>query len=83
VAFRDADEMAVDDANVVDRLVLEDALRRLRPKHRAVVALHYHHGYGMDEIASILGVPRGTVASRLHHAREVLRAILEKHRNEL
>jgi RNA polymerase sigma-70 factor (ECF subfamily) len=64
-------------------LVVEDALRRLRPKHRAVVALHYLYGYGVDEIASILGVPRGTVASRLHHAREVLRAILEKHRNEL
>jgi RNA polymerase sigma factor (sigma-70 family) len=83
VAFRDTDESAVHDGDVIDRMVVDDALARLRPKHRAVVALHYHHGYGVDEIASILGVPRGTVASRLHHAREILRAILEKHRKAL
>ena len=83
VAFQDSDDAAAHDGDVVDRLVVEDALRRLRPKHRAVVALHYLYGYGVDEIASILDVPRGTVASRLHYAREVLRAILEKHRNEL
>jgi RNA polymerase sigma-70 factor (ECF subfamily) len=63
-------------------LVVEDALRRLHLKHRAVVGLHYHDGYGIDEIASILGIPRGTVASRLHHARAVLRAILQKRESQ-
>jgi RNA polymerase sigma-70 factor (ECF subfamily) len=74
--------MSAEDAPVVERLVVEDALRRLHPKHRAVVGLHYHDGYGIDEIASILGIPRGTVASRLHHARAVLRAILQKRESQ-
>jgi RNA polymerase sigma factor (sigma-70 family) len=82
VAFGESGEVAVHDGDTVDRLLVEDALRRLRPKHRAVIALHYVYGYGVDEIASILSVPRGTVASRLHHARETLRAILDKHRKD-
>jgi RNA polymerase sigma-70 factor (ECF subfamily) len=82
VTFGDAVEPAAHDGSVVDRLLVEDALARLRPKHRAVVALHYIYGYGIDEIASILAVPRGTVASRLHHAREVLRALLGKYRDD-
>jgi RNA polymerase sigma factor (sigma-70 family) len=82
VTFGDSVDPTTRDGSVVDRLLVEDALARLRPKHRAVVALHYIYGYGIDEIASILAVPRGTVASRLHHAREVLRAILGKHRDD-
>ncbi len=82
VSFSDTEDPAFRDAGVVDRLLVEEALRRLRPKHRAVVALHYLDGYGIDEIGSILAIPRGTVASRLHHAREVLRAILAKSRTD-
>jgi RNA polymerase sigma-70 factor, ECF subfamily len=83
VSFGDSDEPGVhEEAAILDRIVVEDALRHLRPKHRAVVALHYLHGYGIDEIGSILGIPRGTVASRLHHARETLRKKLAKHRTE-
>jgi RNA polymerase sigma-70 factor, ECF subfamily len=82
MVLADYPDVAVEDGNTIDRLIVESALRRLRPKHRAVVGLHYVYGYSVDEIASILGVPRGTVASRLHHAREILRAILDKHRNE-
>jgi RNA polymerase sigma-70 factor (ECF subfamily) len=83
VSFGDSDEPGVhEEAGILDRIVVEDALRHLRPKHRAVVALHYLHGYGIDEIGSILGIPRGTVASRLHHARETLRQMLAKHRTE-
>jgi RNA polymerase sigma-70 factor, ECF subfamily len=70
------------DQPVVDRLLVEDALDRLRPKHRSVVALHYLDGYGIDDISSILVIPRGTVASRLHHAREILRTILAEERHE-
>jgi RNA polymerase sigma-70 factor (ECF subfamily) len=82
MVLADYPDVAVEEGNTIDRLMVESALRRLRPKHRAVVGLHYVYGYGVDEIASILGVPRGTVASRLHHAREILRGILDKHRNE-
>lgn len=52
------------------------AVRRLPAGHRAVVALHYLHGYSTEEIGRLLGIPKGTVASRLHHARARLRAVL-------
>jgi RNA polymerase sigma-70 factor, ECF subfamily len=83
VTFVESEAPAIhEEAAIVDRIAVEDALRHLRPKHRAVVALHYLHGYGIDEIGSILEIPRGTVASRLHHARETLRRTLAKHRTE-
>jgi len=55
------------------------AMRRLSADHRAVLDLHYLDGLGVMEIALALGVPAGTVKSRLHHARGRLRAIIESH----
>lgn len=56
-----------------ERAVVREALGRLSPDHRAVVALHLHAGYTVDETARILGVPYDTVRSRLRAAREHLR----------
>jgi RNA polymerase sigma-70 factor (ECF subfamily) len=53
------------------------AVARLTQHHRAVVSLHYGEGLGLAEIAAVLGIPEGTVKSRLHNAREKLRAELE------
>jgi RNA polymerase sigma-70 factor (ECF subfamily) len=55
---------------------LERALRNLSPDHRAVVVLHHYAGLPLAEIAEILGVPYGTVGSRLHHATRALRAAI-------
>jgi RNA polymerase sigma-70 factor (ECF subfamily) len=52
------------------------AIGRLPAGHRAAVALYYLHGYSTEEIGRLLGIPRGTVASRLFHARARLRAAL-------
>lgn len=64
----------------VSELELRDALRRgleaLSPTHRAVLVLHHYSGFPLAEIAEILGVPYGTVGSRLHHAVRALRAEL-------
>ena len=49
------------------------AIRALPPMHRAVVHLFYREDLSVDEIAAVLGVPAGTIKSRLHHAREALR----------
>jgi RNA polymerase sigma-70 factor, ECF subfamily len=65
-----------------DRLLVEAALRRISPKHRAVVVLFYWHGYNLAEIAEVLNVPRGTVASRLHHARNTLASLIEVNKPE-
>ena len=53
---------------VADRDMLEDALARLDPGHRAVVVLHYFLGMPMPEVAAAVGIPLGTAKSRLHHA---------------
>jgi len=53
---------------------LDRALAELSPEHRAVVVLHHYSGLPLGEIAEILGVPYGTVGSRLHHATRALRA---------
>jgi len=49
------------------------ALESLKPEHREILVLKYVQEYHYDEIASLLGIPRGTVMSRLYHARTALR----------
>jgi RNA polymerase sigma-70 factor (ECF subfamily) len=58
------------------RTVLETALARLSPKVRAAVVLHYYHGYTREEVAAALGIPPGTVASRIAKAMHVMRQAL-------
>jgi RNA polymerase sigma-70 factor (ECF subfamily) len=53
------------------------ALRELSPEHRAVVVLRYLLDYTPGEIAAALGLPRGTVNSRLRRALDRLGAELE------
>ena len=62
---------------VVDRDQLERGFRRLSIDHRAVVVLHHYLDLPLEAVADALGVPIGTVRSRLHHAMRGLRAALE------
>ena len=48
--------------------LLDELLSALTPKSRAIVVLHYLHGYRYREIAAMLRLPEGTVASRLSQA---------------
>ena len=64
-------------ATVADRDQLERGFRRLSIDHRAVVVLHHYLDMPLDEVADTLGVPVGTVRSRLHHAMRGLRAALD------
>jgi len=66
-------------AREVDSLVLRDldaAIRSLPPDQREVLLLVALEEMSYDEAASTLGVPIGTVMSRLSRAREKLRAML-------
>lgn len=55
------------------RGVCEAALAELPPPLRAAVVLHYFHDYTRDEVARILGIPNGTVASRMAKAMSIMR----------
>lgn len=54
------------------------ALERLSVDHREIVTLRHIHELSYGEIAECLGVPSGTVMSRLHAARRNLRKALEE-----
>jgi len=59
-------------------LALDAALAELSHEHRIVVLLHDTEGYKLTEIQDLMGIPVGTVKSRLHRARTRLREILTK-----
>jgi RNA polymerase sigma-70 factor (ECF subfamily) len=61
------------------RLDLLEAMLKLSPEHRAVIALRELQGFDYQEIANILDIPLGTVRSRLHTARMQLRNLLQGH----
>ncbi len=60
---------------------LRQALRKLPPEQRKILKLRYLESIKTDEIAQLLGVPAGTVKSRLYHARNSLRALIDKYNN--
>jgi RNA polymerase sigma-70 factor (ECF subfamily) len=55
---------------------VQQALLRLSFEHRAILLLREAEGLSVEDIASALGLPEGTVKSRLARAREALRARL-------
>jgi RNA polymerase sigma-70 factor, ECF subfamily len=56
------------------RTALWTAVNALGEKHRLPIVLYYQHELSVAEIAQALNLPTGTVLSRLHTARERLRA---------
>jgi RNA polymerase sigma-70 factor (ECF subfamily) len=58
--------------------LINKALMRLDPKFRIVVTMRLIQGYSTKETAEILGLPLGTVLSRLSRAQEQLKEILKK-----
>lgn len=56
-----------------DQQRVQQALDSLKPEHREILVLKYIQEHRYEGIAEILGIPRGTVMSRLYHARMALR----------
>ncbi|MEA2734189.1 MAG: hypothetical protein QOE14_640 [Humisphaera sp.] len=54
------------------------ALDQLSLPHREALTLHFLRDLSLEQIADVLGVPIGTVKSRLHHAKRALRNVLER-----
>ncbi len=64
-------------AQTEDRDVLGAAIAALSPDHRIVVALRFYRDLTVDDIAGRLGVPAGTVRSRLHYALRALHLAID------
>lgn len=73
-----SDAPAPDEAHgrLVLRERLEAALAVLSADHREIILLHDVEGYTLTELTEIVGVPVGTLKSRLHRARDHLRRVL-------
>lgn len=63
-----------------ERPDLTEALRRLTPDEQALLALRFGRELTVSEIATRLGIPDGTVKSRLHATLQHLRAALDAER---
>jgi len=60
-----------------DARVLDVALGRLDVDQRSILVLHHLEGRSLADLAEILGIPVGTVKSRLHTARRALQAAID------
>ncbi len=79
----DADDSAIagsTEKTPVD--LLRASFRFLKPEMRLILNLYYHEGESVNSISQILGIPTGTVKSRLFTAREKLKSIIKQHSNE-
>lgn len=56
---------------------MAEALQQLPPKHREILLLREVEGMSYEDLASVLDVPKGTVMSRLFHARAKMQKLLE------
>ena len=54
------------------------SLKKLPADFRDVILLHYYQGYGIAEMSQMLGVPEGTISSRLSRGRKKLEDILKE-----
>lgn len=72
------------DASPDADLMMRDLLLGLADEYRLPLMLFYAEGYRIREIAEILHLPQGTVQSRLHRAKKLLRQsmALEKEMSE-
>ncbi len=75
---RQRSDVRVTSGPSVEVVAFWDAVRRLPERPRMVVALYYAADRSVDDIASIVNVPVGTVTSDLTRARAVLMAAMER-----
>lgn len=80
IVDQDTDEIPVEPTGFDARpeaSALRVAIRQLPPKYREPLVLQVLEGYSLEEIAQMFDLPRNTVATRLHRARQKLKSSLE------
>ncbi|MGC3959294.1 MAG: RNA polymerase sigma factor [Verrucomicrobiota bacterium] len=75
------EELETDPSDLLLRLEQEaefmKLLDQLPPPHRAVLLLHFMEDFSLEDIAAVTATPLGTVKSRLHYAKKMLRTLWE------
>lgn len=71
---QETEELAVTEE---ERRIVRDAVAQLPDKYRIPILLSYMEELPMAEIAAILQMPEGTVKTRIHRAKKILRGKLE------
>lgn len=67
-----------DMSEIDNRIDLKEIISSLSPEHRLVLTLYYGMDFGVKKVAQTLGIPVGTVKSRLSAARSLLKERLER-----
>lgn len=70
-------EVADDRGRADERIDLLDALQALSPLHREILVLFYLADMSYEDMALAMGIPGGTVMSRLNRARSALRRLMD------
>ena len=68
--------LSIDEEEI--KRMIEEGMKKLKPWERAIIELRDIKNLNYDEIAEVLGIPMGTVKSRLNRARNHLKKIIEK-----
>ena len=84
-AAKDRETVQIDEIDIAgpdfrgeERLDVDSALQSLSNELREIVSLKYLDGLSYDELAEFLQIPKGTVMSRLFHARKQMQAALTR-----
>ena len=67
-----------DSFDAMDAEAVHQGLQLLPQHHREILVLHYLRDLSTEELAAVLNCPRGTIKSRLYHARLALRRVMER-----
>ena len=70
------------DRQIIDSIVMDEALAKLTPPQREVVILHFIHRFTAKQISSMTQTPLPTIKSRISVSRKRLKEVLEENRYE-
>ncbi len=64
--------------NLLNKDLVSKAMKKLSPEHREILDLVFLHGLDYQEISRILGIPVGTVKTRVFHAKKKMKEIISE-----
>ena len=71
-------DIPVEDKNSIEKMELEDLIRKLSEEKRLITTLYYYDEISVKQIAEMLEMPEGTVKYKLSEIRKELRAMIER-----